>query len=290
MASPFPFMKFYCKDWLSSSSVADMSLEAQGAYLRLLCYQWEDGHIPHDTDKWARRVGLDASSDKWAAIYAELAHCFDRTNEGYVNSRLADERAKAAEYQKAQAEKGAKGGRTPADAKPGESQTQADAKPGESQNEIRVKPNESLAFAYADADAERENDDARAILENSDGEGKEPDDWVDCFLPSKLHHQLCTDRIRQLWQGHLAMQRDGGRTLYTPNQTRVLAAVIKRQGMTEQQLFDCLDGLVRRGKMIIQPEDIRPVVLAPPGQNGKPTGKMKFGCTDLEEIHARLQG
>lgn len=45
-----PSMPFYVNDWLSSPSVACMSLEQQGAYLRLLCYCWasQNAELPDD--------------------------------------------------------------------------------------------------------------------------------------------------------------------------------------------------------------------------------------------------
>lgn len=62
-----PYFPFYPGEWLRSPTVLGMSLEEQGAYLRLLCWQWEDGFIdpedmslllgvPQDTiDEWMRR-------------------------------------------------------------------------------------------------------------------------------------------------------------------------------------------------------------------------------------------
>jgi len=44
-----PYFPFYPGEWLRSPTVLGMSLFEQGAYLRLLCVQWEDGAIdPED--------------------------------------------------------------------------------------------------------------------------------------------------------------------------------------------------------------------------------------------------
>ncbi len=47
MAQP-PAFQFYASDYLSSSTVQRMTLEAEGAYCRLLFYSWQDGSIPSD--------------------------------------------------------------------------------------------------------------------------------------------------------------------------------------------------------------------------------------------------
>ena len=41
-----PHFPFYARDWLTDERVMLMTLECQGAYLRLLCYQWLEGSIP----------------------------------------------------------------------------------------------------------------------------------------------------------------------------------------------------------------------------------------------------
>ena len=44
-----PYFPFYPGEWLRSPTILGMSLEEQGAYLRLLCVQWEDGFVdPED--------------------------------------------------------------------------------------------------------------------------------------------------------------------------------------------------------------------------------------------------
>ena len=59
-----PAFQFYANDWLSSRLVAKMSLEQQGAYLRLLCYCWSSGDVSllDDDDELAALSGL---GEKW---------------------------------------------------------------------------------------------------------------------------------------------------------------------------------------------------------------------------------
>lgn len=53
---------FYPADWLGSQRVSLMTLEEEGAYIRLLSYCWQHGSIPRDPDKLARLIGKGAST------------------------------------------------------------------------------------------------------------------------------------------------------------------------------------------------------------------------------------
>lgn len=55
-----PAMPFYVNDWLSSGNVTCMSLEQQGAFLRLLCHCWasQDASLPDDDDQLAALSGM----------------------------------------------------------------------------------------------------------------------------------------------------------------------------------------------------------------------------------------
>ena len=56
-----PAFQFYPADWLSSQRVQMMTLEEEGAYIRLLCYCWNHGSIPSDPELIARLVGKSCS-------------------------------------------------------------------------------------------------------------------------------------------------------------------------------------------------------------------------------------
>ena len=55
-----PSMPFYVNDWLSSTKIACMTLEEQGAYLRLLCYCWasQEASLPDDDQQLAALSGM----------------------------------------------------------------------------------------------------------------------------------------------------------------------------------------------------------------------------------------
>lgn len=57
-----PAFMFYPSDWLGSQRVSLMTLEEEGAYIRLLSYCWQHGSIPRDPDKLARLIGKGAST------------------------------------------------------------------------------------------------------------------------------------------------------------------------------------------------------------------------------------
>lgn len=110
MAQP-PAFQFYASDYLSSSKVQRMSLEAEGAYIRLLAYNWQDGSIPADIDQLARMCKV--TSRKMAVLWSDyLKDCFvlvDAEPGKYVNVRLEEVRANMAEYRSKQSVNGKTG-------------------------------------------------------------------------------------------------------------------------------------------------------------------------------------
>ena len=82
-------------DWLLD--LATMPLDAQGAYLRLLCYQWRDGSVPADEETLAGLVGLVARSPAWRGVWGALERHFPASEGARRNPRLAAERGAAVE-------------------------------------------------------------------------------------------------------------------------------------------------------------------------------------------------
>jgi len=98
-----PAFQFYPQDWLSSPRVAMMSLEEQGAYIRLLCYDWMNDGIPDNEESMLSLSLLKGSSTK-------VQQCFNKhpSKDGYLtNLRLLEERKKQDKWR----EKCSKGGR-----------------------------------------------------------------------------------------------------------------------------------------------------------------------------------
>ena len=61
MSSKPPAFQFYPQDYLASTRVAEMTLEEEGVYIRLLCYCWSAGSIPKDPERCAKLAGKGCS-------------------------------------------------------------------------------------------------------------------------------------------------------------------------------------------------------------------------------------
>lgn len=118
MAQP-PAFQFYASDYLSSSKVQRMSLEAEGAYIRLLAYNWQDGYIPADVSLLARMC--KATTKKMAVLWdCYLRDCFQPSAndpDKLVNPRLEEVRLEQEAYRARKAAAGALGGTAKAKAK-----------------------------------------------------------------------------------------------------------------------------------------------------------------------------
>jgi uncharacterized protein YdaU (DUF1376 family) len=103
-----PAFQFYPKDWLSSSKVQRMPLEAEGLYIRLLAYQWTDGYLSKDEKMLAPLCKI--SSRKFRKLWTHLEDCFVEIDPGkLINPRLEQERAKQAKHRECRSLSGRKG-------------------------------------------------------------------------------------------------------------------------------------------------------------------------------------
>jgi uncharacterized protein YdaU (DUF1376 family) len=104
-----PTFQFYVADFLAST--ADMDPAEVGAYLRLLCFQWEHGSVPDDDRKIARIIG--SSGRVGYALWRSIKHKFSVSlSRGRLqNARLEKVRAQ----QVKRAALGRKGGHAKAD-------------------------------------------------------------------------------------------------------------------------------------------------------------------------------
>lgn len=92
MSNPdFPWFRFYVREWLTDVRVRAMSLAARGAYIDLLCYQWENGTVPEDLASIARLIGATAA--ELEQVWPELKDRFPPVRRGGLqNPRLENER------------------------------------------------------------------------------------------------------------------------------------------------------------------------------------------------------
>ncbi len=133
MASPLPYMNFYVKEWLASSGTRRLSLAARGLYADLICFQWEDGHLPDDTRVLARMVGV--GHDEFVEAWSELEPHFPITEPGKrANERVAEDRTSALQKVEKRKEAGSKGGSA-------SKQTESNQEPKQQQPASKKKAN-----------------------------------------------------------------------------------------------------------------------------------------------------
>jgi len=101
-----PAFQFYTKDWLGSRRVSMMPLEAEGAYIRLLCHCWNYGSVPACPKALANLIGKQCSTTL-AKMVADMFEPSTEMDGELVHPRMEAEREK----QRAWREKSAKGGR-----------------------------------------------------------------------------------------------------------------------------------------------------------------------------------
>lgn len=106
-----PAFQFYPKDWFDFK-VQRMSLAAQGAYFKLLCFIWKDSKdqcsILDNNDLLARAIGTTV--EQWLELRNELQHAseplFEEKMGRLLSARLHEEALKQRKYRKQQAIKG----------------------------------------------------------------------------------------------------------------------------------------------------------------------------------------
>ena len=119
MPDKAPAFQFYVKDWLADERVRLMSHTEKGMYIDLMCFCWNEGSLPLDTDTLARLLHLPLPRFTKLWENSPLRQCFFVADDGRMHhKRLDAERAKQAAYRQAQSEKGKKGGRPKAVEKP----------------------------------------------------------------------------------------------------------------------------------------------------------------------------
>jgi uncharacterized protein YdaU (DUF1376 family) len=103
-----PAFQFYPADFLMGALT--FTLAERGAYISLLCYQWDNGSVPDDLATLG--VIFNTKRAETKRIWEKIQQKFPQTPDGVrCNSRLEIERKKQEEFKRTRAENGAKGGR-----------------------------------------------------------------------------------------------------------------------------------------------------------------------------------
>jgi len=100
-----PAFQFYPGDWLSNANVSMMTLEEEGAYIRLLCHCWIEGYLPNDDAKLAM-LSKGASTTVLSLVRQRFQPSADDAHI-LINLRLVRERQKQVAWR----EKSSAGGR-----------------------------------------------------------------------------------------------------------------------------------------------------------------------------------
>jgi uncharacterized protein YdaU (DUF1376 family) len=107
MKNKLPWFKFYPADYIGSERTVLMTLEEEGAYIRLLSYCWIHGSIPADPIQIAALIGKNCTP----ALAVSVAQAFQvdaRNEDRMVHARLNSERKQSEDRSK---ERGASGKR-----------------------------------------------------------------------------------------------------------------------------------------------------------------------------------
>lgn len=104
-----PAFQFYAKEFLADANQAGMSLQEAGAYVRLMCVEWNEAGkgIPDSAVKCARMVG--ATDGHMKKMWVTLRRCFrEHGSEAgmLIHPRLEKEREKQESYRRRQSDKG----------------------------------------------------------------------------------------------------------------------------------------------------------------------------------------
>jgi uncharacterized protein YdaU (DUF1376 family) len=100
-----PSFQFYPADFIGGTML--MEAHEVGAYIRLLCYQWQQGSVPNNSAKIERITGIKAS--KLVDVIAKFVTSEDGLT--LANQRMESLREELNDYRKTQSENGKKGGR-----------------------------------------------------------------------------------------------------------------------------------------------------------------------------------
>lgn len=102
-----PAFQFYPADYLADGKVQMLTLEQEGAYIRLLCFYWREGTLPSDPVLLRRLIGKDCSEDT-ARVVAKCFTLHPNDPSRVVHFRLEEEREKQAEWSLKSSEGGKK--------------------------------------------------------------------------------------------------------------------------------------------------------------------------------------
>lgn len=86
MGAPLSWFPFYVDAFETDEKVARLSMEQQGIYIRLLCWQWREGSVPNDSAFVGRKLSVRSTDVRRVfSVCFTFAH---GTRKRMVNVRL----------------------------------------------------------------------------------------------------------------------------------------------------------------------------------------------------------
>lgn len=154
------WFKFYPQDFILGT--LKLSNAEIGAYIKLLCHQWDKGHIPNNNAE------IEEITDTKIEKLAKVLKKFETTNEStLINIRLNEEKRKMAEYSEMQSSKGSKGGRPKKSEKPDESQKNPQLSNGLTEKSHTETETEAEVFTLVNTKEADEDEEADASKSSS---------------------------------------------------------------------------------------------------------------------------
>lgn len=77
----YPWFPLYVSEWLLASVKHGLTLAAQGAYMRLLCFQWDEHGLPDDVVTLSRLVG--STPVEFSEIWKQIERFFPVGDDGF---------------------------------------------------------------------------------------------------------------------------------------------------------------------------------------------------------------
>lgn len=150
MKSKSPAFQFYVTEYIGSLRVQMLSLEAEGAYIRLICFCWQHGSIPSNPREISKLVGKGCSTTL-ARVVAGMFERHPSDSTKLVHERLEKEKSKQAAWK----EKCSAGGKKSAESKKSDSRVVELTLQQPLQDSTHT-PSSSLSSSSSFAERERE--------------------------------------------------------------------------------------------------------------------------------------
>lgn len=170
-----PSFQWYPKDYLADENVVLMSLEEQGAYVRLMCFCWLEGSIPCELPKLARLCGVSPADME--RLWTGVENCFVRVGDRMTHPRLDTERKKQDAYKEAKKKAGRKGAKAKHDK----------AKAGSATVLPQAKSAFSSASPSASPSAREERPSVRTASDQTDGQPANLREYLGEYAGSANH-------------------------------------------------------------------------------------------------------